>query len=80
MSPEIEAKLPGYCAAKHPTTGKTVLIKRGERGFWPAYGIPSADIFNRERGITDHQREAMLIGSMFGWDVPGVAHELLFED
>ena len=75
MIPEIETKLPAFCAAVNPTTGETILIKRGERGYWPWYG--DADAFNAARGISANQREAMAIGSMFGWDVPGVAHELL---
>lgn len=52
---------------------------RGERGYWPGTGpFPdekTAFDFVNERnaliGVTPYQREAMLNGSLWGWDVPG---------
>ncbi len=64
------AKLPEVCAAKNLETGETILIKRGESGYYPSPHI-DADTFNAESGVTARQREAMQVGSMFGWHVPG---------
>lgn len=64
-------KLPPYCASKLPSTGETILIKRGEPGYHPAPQIADPSAFNDEHGITPAQAEAMFAGSMFGWHVPG---------
>lgn len=60
--------LPETCGARHPDTGEAVLLKRGETGYWPLSCDP--DVYNESLGITPAQREAMLAGSMFGFDVP----------
>jgi hypothetical protein len=65
----VLADLPEICAAAHPTEGIAILIKRGERGYWPSEGM-AVDEFNARRGITPAQREAMLHGSVFGFDAP----------
>jgi hypothetical protein len=75
LNDDIKHQLPEFCAATNPSTGEPILIKRGERGYWPWYGDP--DAFNTKRGISKGQCEAMLVGSMFGWNVPGVALALL---
>ena len=67
----VMADLPEFCATRMPFDGSVILLKRGERGYWPAHGIVSPEIFNRERGITPAQVEAMIAGSMFGFDCPG---------
>lgn len=69
--------LPKFCAAYHPSTNEPVLLKRGEMGYWRLEGC-SVEQFNEKRGITPEQREAMLTGSAFGWDVPG-ANPLAYE-
>lgn len=51
-----------------------VMIKRGERGFYSTNvvgGQPAVDRLNEELGITKGQVQAMVTGSMFGWDTPG---------
>ena len=63
-------KLPERCLAKHPTDGSTILIQRGVAGYWPFPGR-DVDAYNARHGITPALVEAMQIGSMFGWDVPG---------
>lgn len=72
------AKLPEMCAIRNAATGDPIMIKRGELGYYPITS-PNFDVdgFNQRRGITRAQVRAMEIGSMFGWDVPGVEHELL---
>ena len=67
---EILADLPKLCALRNLTDGKPIIVKRGETGYWPAPNI-DPDAFNARRGITPAQVEAMRIGSMFGFHVPG---------
>ncbi|GIK74394.1 MAG: hypothetical protein BroJett021_33820 [Chloroflexota bacterium] len=57
------------------------LVVRGERGYNKLdFDNPTLDVnavkelvlrLNNKLGITPHQAECMLIGSMFGWDAPG---------
>lgn len=65
---------PEMAACKMPGTGELIMVKRGERGYWPFVrpeDKAAADRFNERRGVTPAIREAMLVGSMFGWRVPG---------
>lgn len=65
------AKLPAICASRLFSDGSPILIRRGETGYYPA-PFPDFDVdaFNRRKGVTPAQREAMLGGSMFGWHLP----------
>ena len=63
-------KLPPLCAARHPTDGTPIVLKRGVRGYLPASPRLDVDAFNSCHGITPAQVEAMEIGSHFGWDMP----------
>ena len=73
--------LPARVFVVHPTDrSRVVEIRRGESGFYPLLHLKSeaealevADRLNRENGgaITGAQAEAMVAGSMFGWNVPG---------
>jgi hypothetical protein len=68
---DVLADLPEICAAHLPSDNSPILIKRGTRGYclrWEAY---DGERFNKHHGITDAQVEAMLAGSMFGFDCPG---------
>ena len=77
--PEVTNGLPDICLSTLPSTGALIRIKRGETGYFPSdwetgdavknRGL--ADYYNRKRGITKAQEEAMLCGSMCGWDAPG---------
>lgn len=72
-------KLPETCLSVLPGSGELIVIKRGESGYYHSnWNTPNAvenreiaDFHNRKRGITHAQEEAMLVGSMAGWDVPG---------
>lgn len=66
----VLADLPQFAAARLPTDGSPILLKRGERGYWIVEGM-DPDAFNKQRGISHAQVEAMVAGSMFGFDVPG---------
>lgn len=68
-------ELPEMCYALDEVEKRVILIKRGEQGFyktnWPAgYTQEMVDKLNEKIGVTKAQAEAMIAGSMFGWDVP----------
>lgn len=62
-----------------PTEAKTLAIEtgyainRGVAGYSPIYGMSdtTAERLNKAAAVTVQQKEAMIAGSMFGWDVPG---------
>ncbi len=65
--------LPLRCYARHPTTGETIMLVRGQLGFWPADTTATPEGLNADLADppTTAQAQAMLTGSMFGWHVPG---------
>lgn len=76
QEPRMNVKLPerAYIDNSHdksPGAAPVIAVKRGERGFWPIFTQQTADELNEAEGVTPAQREAMHIGSMFGWDAPG---------
>ena len=79
FSPKIADGLPEMCFSTLASTGQLICIKRGESGYYPSQwdtgdkerNVELADELNERRGVTPAQRQAMEIGSMAGWDVPG---------
>ena len=81
LLPELagQHELPQQCYSMKPHHGIRILIERGESGYTPLedkvmlYEELRQKINgqNAELGVTRAQEEAMLAGSMFGWDVPG---------
>jgi hypothetical protein len=69
------AKLPEYAAVRHPMTNEVVLVKRGETGYWPNNTGRSLEDFNALFNVSPQQAEAMKIGSIMGWHVPGADPE-----
>ena len=63
------ANLPERSYAYHPTTGATIMVKLGEKGFYPVTTDVKPELLNKIRGVTPQQAAAMLTGSLFGWDV-----------
>lgn len=64
--------LPNVCASRNPHDNSPVLLKRGELGCWPMTATNvTPEECNKAWGVTKAQEEAMLAGSLFGWDVPG---------
>ena len=64
------ANLPERAYAYHPETGATIMVKRGEEGFWPVTTDVKPETLNKVHGVTPQQAAAMLTGSMFGWHAP----------
>ena len=79
FSPKIAEGLPELCFSTLQTTGQLICIRRGESGYYPSEwdtedkerNVELADELNEKLGVTPAQRQAMEIGSMAGWDVPG---------
>ena len=67
--------LPDLCYAKNLMTKEVIIIKKGESGYFPTdLGVKTAqeiDALNEQLGVTRGEREAMYVGSLFGWEVPG---------
>ncbi len=71
--------LPEMCVAVLQPQDVLIGIRRGQRGYYQMYdgtitGASArqvADRMNRALEVTPRQREAMLIGSMMGWNCPG---------
>ena len=79
FAPKLAEGLPELCFSVLPGTGDLICIKRGESGYYPSdwstndkeQNAELADYNNERLGVTPEQRQAMEVGSMAGWDVPG---------
>ena len=80
LLPELAGKheLPKKCFSTLPSNGKRILLWRGQSGYDSFdSGVENraavrveVDKDNARWGVTRAQEEAMLAGSMFGWDTP----------
>lgn len=74
----LRSDLPEVCFSILPSTGDVIIIKHGESGYYRSEYSTEDKAFNREfandrnanLGVSKAQIEAMLAGSMYGWDVP----------
>lgn len=74
----LRSDLPEVCYSILPSTGDVIIIKHGESGYYRCEYSTEDKVFNREfandrnanLGVSKAQIEAMLAGSMYGWDVP----------
>ncbi len=79
FAPKLAEGLPEKCFATIKSTGELIMLKRGERGYYQSdwstsdkeYNKTLANDLNEQLGVSFAQRDAMEIGSMFGWGVPG---------
>lgn len=74
----LRASLPEKCCSYLESTGEIILITKGERGYVPQGILDQnrpprevVDEINATIGVNRAQEAAMVIGSMFGWGVPG---------
>lgn len=73
----LRSDLPEVCYSILPSTGDVIIIKHGESGYYRSEYSTEDKAFNREfandrnanLGVSKAQVEAMLAGSMYGWDV-----------
>ena len=73
----LRSDLPEVCYSILPSTGDVIIIKHGESGYYRCEYSTEDKAFNREfandrnanLGVSKAQIEAMLAGSMYGWDV-----------
>ena len=79
FAPKVAEGLPERCFSTLPSTGQLICIQRGKSGYYPSNqdtgdkerNVELVDELNESLGVTPAQRQAMEIGSMAGWDVPG---------
>ena len=73
----LRSSLPERCYSVAESTGNLIIITKGEMGFTNVNDKKNtleqnrelADGHNAEMGVTKVQEQAMLAGSMFGWNV-----------
>jgi hypothetical protein len=80
LLPELagQHELPKQCFSVLPSSGGLILISRDEPGYISLhadgaaikYARTTADEANKILGVTRAQEEAMLAGSMMGWNTP----------
>lgn len=76
---KVAEDLPELCFSTLKTTGQLICIKRGETGYYPSewdtgdkeQNVELANELNEKLGVSPIQRQAMEVGSMAGWGVPG---------
>ena len=79
FAPKVAEGLPEMCFSTLKSTGDLICIRRGETGYYPSdwdtgdkeQNVELADQLNERLGVNMWQRQAMEVGSMCGWDVPG---------
>jgi len=77
--------LPNMCWAVNLTSGALICIKNGESGFYTSKWSTNsreqnqkiADHCNQQLGVTPLQADAMVNGSIFGWDTPAADPDYL---
>lgn len=65
--------LPPLCYIRHPTSGETVAIRRGESGYHPVRTLCSPECLNSKLPHPPRPEEvlAMKHGTLMGWDAKG---------
>lgn len=76
----IVKELPDFCYSELKSTGELIIIKNGEKGYYPSDYMGDADTLNQRMGVSKGQRKAMDMGSMFGWHTKGAEPSNWYED
>lgn len=85
---KLAVGLPELCYSVHEGTGELIVIQRGEVGYYRTdystedkeQNVELADRLNEKLGVDMWQRQAMEVGSICGWDVPGADPAKYLED
>ena len=88
FAPKLAVGLPELCYSVHEGTGELIVIQRGEVGYYRTdystedkeQNVELADHLNEKLGVDMWQRQAMEVGSICGWDVPGADPAKYLED
>ena len=83
----MRTDLPETCLSTLQETGELIILKRGETGYYrsewntddAAYNQRIAEDHNLARRLTPAQVEAMRVGSMFGFAVPGANPQMYLD-
>lgn len=75
----LRSSLPERCYHVLAETGEVIILEKGSSGYCKTTldmgsreeNRTLVDEYNRKMGVSKAQAEAMSVGSMFGWDVPG---------
>lgn len=70
MSAVIFYATPSAACVQHQCDAPVIAIKAFERGFYPIYTKKQPCDLNGDK-FSMEEVEAAIIGSMFGWSVPG---------
>jgi hypothetical protein len=79
LLPELAGQhfMPDVCFSILPSSGGVIIIERDKTGYTPVASCvepherrEGVDNLNLGLGVTRGQEEAMLAGSLFGWDTP----------
>lgn len=76
----MSKELPKVCYGTLNTTGETIIIKLGEKGYFKSEDQRPADELNEILEVTKAEKRAMEWGSMYGWDTPGANPNRYNED
>lgn len=79
FSPRLADGLPELCFSVLPSTGELSVSSGAKSGYYPSDWSTTDPVQNRDLadennerlGVTKAQEEAMKVGSMVGWGVPG---------
>ena len=88
FDPHFADRLPDLCFSTLPSDGTLICIQRGVNGYsvsnWnsekPEQNRRIADYNNRKLGVSVAQEQAMVNGSMFGWDTPAAGPRTYMRD
>lgn len=88
FDPHFADRLPDLCFSTLPSDGTLICIQRVVNGYsvssWnsekPEQNRRIADYNNRKLGVSVAQEQAMVNGSMFGWDTPAAGPRTYMRD
>jgi hypothetical protein len=71
--------------ACRPAGQRIIAVRRGTAGYFSTtldsvdmtlqQAKDVVDLYNRKLGVSEEQKQRMIAGSMFGWDVPSVTED-----